>query len=173
MKLDSLGLNHFVFGSATTHAVAPLSSALSSVHSRAQPPQSSSLMPRFFLYHSPRAFPSFFALMNTPPIPVTLAICFLSLLSKFWSGSRNTELPFQIVPIAETSLIREYFKRHSARIGTASRHRGALRRFRPRLFSQNCCRNQRDHQSHRERLDERVQHIVKRIRVLYFHLLNL
>jgi hypothetical protein len=28
------------------------------------------------LYHSPRAFSSDFALMNTPPIPVTLAIFF-------------------------------------------------------------------------------------------------
>src|ERR1700690_2299710 len=83
MKVDSLGLNHFVAGAATAHAVAPLSSALSSVHSRAQPPQSSSLMPRFFLYHSPRAFSSVFALMNTPPIPVTLAIFSLSLLDKF------------------------------------------------------------------------------------------
>src|ERR1019366_6451200 len=104
MKLDSLGLNHFVFGSATTHAVAPLSSALSSVHSRAQPPPSSSLMPRFFLYHSRRGFSSVFALMNTPPIPVTLAIFFLSLLNKFLPGDRNTALQFQIVPIAETSL---------------------------------------------------------------------
>src|SRR5271155_185701 len=129
MKLDSLGLNHFVFGSATAHAVAPLSSALSSVHSRAQPPQSSSLTPRFFLYPSPRAFPSIFALMNTPPIPVTLAIFSLSLLNEFLSANRITELPFQIVPIAETSLIHEYFKRQSAGISSASRHRGGLRRF--------------------------------------------
>src|ERR1700685_3015432 len=115
MKLDSLGLNHFVFGSATAHAVAPLSSALSSVHSRAQPPQSSSLMPRFFLYHSPRAFSSVFALMNTPPIPVILAICF-PLLNRFLSVDMNTDLQFQIVRIAETALIHEYFKRHAARV---------------------------------------------------------
>src|SRR5216684_171321 len=111
MKLDSLGLNHFVFGSATCHAVAPLSSALSSVHSRAQPPQSSSLMPRFFLYHSRRARSSVFALMNTPPIPVILAIFFLSFLNKFLSGNGSKSLQFQIVAIAETSLIHEYFKR--------------------------------------------------------------
>src|SRR5258708_6932500 len=103
MKLDSLGLNHFVLGSATCHAVTPLSSALSSVHSRPQPPHSSSLRPRCFLYHSRRARSSVFALMNTPPIPVTLAI-FSSLLDKFLSSNRNTELQFKIVPIAETSL---------------------------------------------------------------------
>src|ERR1700689_3110635 len=111
MKLDSLGLNHFVAGSATIHAVAPLSSALSSVHSRAQPPQSSSLMPRCFWYHSRRARSSFFALMNTPPIPVTLAI-FPSLLNKFLSGNKNAELQFQIVPITKNSLIPVFFKRH-------------------------------------------------------------
>src|SRR5580704_11110097 len=108
MKLDSLGLNHFVAGAATAHAVAPLSSALSSVHSRAQPPQSSSLMPRFFLYHSARAFSSVFALMNTPPIPVILAI--FSFLS-------------------EINLCLLIGMQHF------SRRRGSLRRFWPCLFS--------------------------------------
>src|ERR1700683_1256494 len=155
MKLDSLGLNHFVLGSATCHAVTPLSSALSSVHSRPQPPQSSSLMPRCFLYHSRRARSSVFALKNTPPIPVILAIVFLSLLNKFLSGNRNTELQFQIVSTAVTSLIHEYFKRHSAGIRSPSRHRGSPRRLRLRLFSQNGCRDQRDQQANRERLNER------------------
>src|ERR1700683_2255629 len=163
MKLDSLGLNHFVFGSATTQAVAPLSSALSSVHSRAQPPQSSSLMPRFFLYHSPRAFSSVFALMNTPPIPVTLAI-FPSLLDKFPSVNRSTELQFQIVPSQKLSSSMNASS-VTARAGSASRYRGGLRRFRPRLSPQHCCRNQRDHQSDRERLDKSVQQLVKRVRL--------
>src|SRR5258705_9238041 len=74
MKDDSLGLNHFVVGSATCHAVTPLSSALSSAHLRAQPPHASSSIPRCFLYHSRRALSSVFALTNTPPIPVIFAI---------------------------------------------------------------------------------------------------
>src|ERR1041385_2703858 len=73
MKLDSLGLNHFVLGSAISHAVTPLSSALSSAHLSAAPPHTSSSIPRCFLYHSRRALLSVFALKNTPPIPVIFA----------------------------------------------------------------------------------------------------
>src|SRR5438552_18324842 len=90
MKDDSLGLNHFVAGSATCHAVTPLSSALSSAHLRAQPPHSSSSIPRCFLYHSRRALSSVFALKNTPPIPVIFAIVVSYSPFIFFTGKANS-----------------------------------------------------------------------------------
>ncbi len=74
MKLDSLGLNQFDAGAATCHAVAPSSSARSSGQRSTPPPQLSSFKPRCVWYHSRNARSSVFALMNTPPIPVTLAM---------------------------------------------------------------------------------------------------
>ncbi len=77
-----------------------------------------------------------------------------ALSSARFASTLESEDP--VGPISETSLVHEYFKRHSARgISGASHHRGSLRRLRPRLFSQNGCRDQRDQQADRERLNER------------------
>src|ERR1700735_406201 len=73
MNSELLGLTHLLSLSAMTHAVTPLSSALSSDHSRAAPPQSSSFIPKCSLYQFVRALLSFLDLKNTPPIPVILA----------------------------------------------------------------------------------------------------
>src|SRR5262245_8801363 len=74
MKLDSLGLNHSVFFSATCQTVRPRSSALSSGHLKIAPPHSSSARPRCCLYQAASCLWSDLDLKNTPPIPVTLAM---------------------------------------------------------------------------------------------------
>ncbi|NJM92500.1 MAG: hypothetical protein HC861_07650 [Rhodospirillaceae bacterium] len=48
MKVESLGLNHWVSFSATVHTVSPSSLALSSGHFRIAPPQLSIGSPRCF-----------------------------------------------------------------------------------------------------------------------------
>jgi hypothetical protein len=74
MKDELLGLNHLLSDLATLQTVSPLSSALSSGHLRIAPPQSSSAIPRCFLYHAASAALSPVLLKKTPPIPVTFAI---------------------------------------------------------------------------------------------------
>src|SRR4249919_1643831 len=74
MKDEVLGLNHLLSFPARLQTVTPRSSALSSGHLRMAPPQSSSAMPRCFLYHAASAAWSPLLLRNTPPIPVILAI---------------------------------------------------------------------------------------------------
>src|SRR5687767_1215051 len=74
MKLEVLGLNHWLFFSATCQTVRPPSLALSSGHLRIPPPQDSNWIPRFLPYHSASFLWSPVDLKNTPPIPVTLAM---------------------------------------------------------------------------------------------------
>src|SRR5690606_1767812 len=74
MKVESLGLNHWLSLSATCHTVSPSSSALSSGHLSTAPPNPSSGMPRCSWYQAASALLSSFDFRNTPPIPVTLAI---------------------------------------------------------------------------------------------------
>src|SRR6185295_700757 len=74
MKLDSLGLNHWLFFSATVQTVRPRSSALSSGHFKIAPPHSSSCNPRCRAYQAASCVWSDLDLKKTPLIPVTLAM---------------------------------------------------------------------------------------------------
>src|SRR5581483_11750487 len=69
-----LGANHLLSGAAMLQAVTPPSSALSSGHLSAAPPQSASCRPSTSRYQAERRAPSPVDLKKTPPMPVIRAM---------------------------------------------------------------------------------------------------